>query len=197
MLPGRAPWRVRDLSHRELLRLDAGSWFSPAYAGESIPILAQAIDLLREGDTGLLLEVKHPGRYPGIEADVAETLRLFPKFVRSAAPSDRLVVQSFDHAAMRRFKDVEPEVPVGLLGRPRARRLPQLAGWASQVNPRHGSVDASYVAAVQAAGMACLAWTVDRPTDITRALGLGVDGVITNRPGVLADVVAVPLLPVA
>jgi glycerophosphoryl diester phosphodiesterase len=31
-------------------------------------------------------------------------------------------------------------------------------------------------------------WTVDRPADLARALALGVDGVITNRPDVLRRV---------
>ena len=186
VLPGRAPWRVGDLTYRELLRLDAGSWFSPAYAAERIPTLEQAIELLRDGDTGLLLEVKKPARQPGIEADIRAALRRFPRFVAAAASDRRLVVQSFDHGAMRRFAALEPAVPVGLLGRPPLRRLRRLARWASQVNPHHRAATPAYVAAVQSAGLSCQVWTVDRPDDMRRVLGLGVDGVITNRPDVLA-----------
>lgn len=197
VLPGRAPWRVGDLTYHELLRLDAGSWFSSAYAAERIPTLEQAIDLLRRTDTGLLLEVKRPARHPGIEADVAAALARFPGFVRSAAAERRLVVQSFDHGAMRRFSRLRPDVPVGLLGRPPVRRLARVSRWASQVNPSHRVVTQAYVAAVQAVGMECLVWTVDRPDDMRRMLDLGVDGVITNRPDVLARTTSPDLLPAA
>ena len=67
--------KVAALTYRQLLRLDAGSWFSPVYAGEPIPTLEQAIDVLDGTGTGLLLEVKHPSRHPGIAADIARTLR--------------------------------------------------------------------------------------------------------------------------
>ena len=197
VLPHRAPWRVGDLTYHELLRLDAGSWFSPAYAGERIPTLEQAIDLLRGSDTGLLLEVKKPARHPGIEADLATALQRFPGFVRAAAAEGRLVVQSFDHGAMRRFARLRPDVPVGLLGRPPVRRLGRLARWAAQVNPSHRVVNQAYVAAVQAVGLDCLVWTVDRRDDMRRMLDLGVDGVITNRPDVLAHLTAPDLLPAA
>ncbi len=184
-LPGRAPWRVGDLDFGELMRLDAGSWFSPAYAGERVPALSQVIDLLADSDTGLLLEVKEPGRYPGIARDLAAELRARTDYVESAAAAGRLVVQSFDHDVMRAFADLEPRIPIGLLGHPPQRRLRALAEWADFVNPRHRRATAAYVDAIHAEGMQCLVWTPDSVADIHRALSLDVDGVITNRPDVL------------
>jgi glycerophosphoryl diester phosphodiesterase len=184
-LPGHAPWRVGDLTYGELLRLDAGSWFSPAHVGERVPTLAQVIDLLADSDTGLLLEVKEPGRYPGIARDLAAELRERTGYVESAAAAGRLVVQSFNHDVMRTFAGLEPRIPIGLLGHPPQRRLPALAEWASFVNPRHRRATTAYVDAIHAEGMQCLVWTPDSVADIHRGLSLGVDGVITNRPDVL------------
>lgn len=195
-LPRLAGCRVGDLTLAELRGLDAGSWFSPAYAGEQVPTLAEAVDLLQHSDTGLLLELKKPALHPGVEADVAATLRRFPGF-RAAASDGRLVVQSFDHGVVRRFADLEPGVPAGLLGRPPVRRLPRLARWASHVNPRHRAASASYVAAVHDAGMDCFVWTVDRPADMARSLDLGVDGVITNHPDRLERTLLSDLVPAA
>ena len=180
VLPRRSPWRVSDLTHDEILRLDAGSWFSPAYAGERIPTLDQALDLLVLADTGLQLEVKQPDLHPGIAADVATALR--------SRPTPRVVVQSFDPEVAHDVARLAPLVPVGLLGHPTVRRLAAVAEWAWQVNPRHRRATAAYVDAVHAAGLDCLVWTVDRPADMQRALALGVDGVITNRPDLLRRV---------
>ena len=187
VLPRRAPWRIADLTYDELLRLDAGSWFSPAYAGEPVPTLDQALDLLTLSDTGLQLEVKQPCLYPGIAADVAAALR--------SRPPPRVVVQSFDHDVARDIAGLAPSVPVGLLGHPPVRRLAAVAEWAWQVNPRHRRATAAYVDAIHAAGLDCLVWTVDRPADMERALALGVDGVITNRPDVLRRVLDGLLVP--
>lgn len=188
VFPRRGSYRVSSFTLDELRRLDAGSWKSPHHAGERVPTLAQVVETLRATGTGLLLEVKTPQQYPGIEVDLAAELYSVPGYVAAAAASGRLVVQSFDHAAMRVFKEQLPQVPVGLLGAPPRHRLGELATWADEVNPRHRAVRAGYVRAVQRAGLRCQVWTVDGVADMRRAIAMGVDGVITNRPHVLAQV---------
>lgn len=190
VFPDRSPWKVADFTYAEMQRLDAGSWRSPDHAGEPIPTLADAVETIRPSRSGFLIEIKAPSLYPGIEAQVAEELRAFPGYVESAVAADRLAVQSFDFESMRRYDALEPDVPVGLLGTPSRDQLPALAEFAEQVNPWHGSVDASYVADVHAAGMDCLVWTVDAPADMRRAADKGVDGIITNKPDLLAEVLA-------
>ncbi len=182
--------KVADLTYDQLLRLDAGSWFSPAYAGERIPTLDQALDVLDGSGTGLMLEVKHPERHPGIVVDIARTLQARRGYVDSAVAAGQLVVQSFDHGVMRDFAHLAPDIPIGLLGHPPVHRLPLLGTWARHINPRHRRATSAYVDAVHAAGMYCHVWTVDRDDDLRRALSLGVDGVITNRPDALQRVLA-------
>ncbi len=189
IFPDRAPWLVGDFTLAEIRRLDAGSWKWPADAGEKVPTLAEAIDVLHPSRAGLLLELKAVALYPGIVAEVAAALRERPGYLESATRAGRLVVQSFDHEAMLDHKALEPAVPVGLLGSPARERLPVLATWADYVNPGMWSADASYVAAVHRHRMGCLVWTVNRASAMRRALHMGVDGVITNRPDVLQRVI--------
>jgi glycerophosphoryl diester phosphodiesterase len=196
-LPGRGPWRVADLTYDEIARLDAGSWHDPAYAGERVPLLRDVLELLRGTGTGLLLEVKMPELYPGIESDLINELRAVPGYLTAALWDRGLVVQSSDHRSMARFKQLAADVPVGLLGTLPRRRLAQAATWADQVNPRHRGLTASYVTAVHEAGLSCYAWTVDRPADMARVVELGVDGVITNRPELLRSLLDHPARSVA
>jgi glycerophosphoryl diester phosphodiesterase len=196
-LPGRGPWRVADLTYDEIARLDAGGWHDPVYAGERVPLLRDVLDVLRRTGTGLLLEVKKPELYPGIESDLAIELRAVPGYLAAALWGRDLVVQSFDHRAMARFKLLASDVPVGLLGTVPRRRLRQAATWADHVNPRHRGLTAAYVAAVHDAGLSCHAWTVDRTADMARVVALGVDGVITNRPEVLRALLDGPARSVA
>ena len=190
VFPTRGPWRVADFTFDELARLDAGGWKFRGLAGEPIPTLAEALEVIRTSDAGLLLELKAPQLYPGIVSDVVSTMRAIPGYVESAAARRRLVVQSFDVAAMKDHKTQAPVVPVGLLGSPLVANLPVLATWADQVNPNHLSVDQAYVDHVHRLGMECLVWTVDWGPAMRRVLGLGVDGVITNRPDRLAQLLA-------
>lgn len=185
VFPDRAPWTVADFTHDELLRLDAGSWKSPLFAGERVPTLAEAVEVLRPSSAGLLLELKAPELYPGIVSDVVSELRSIPGYLESVVATGRLVVQSFSYSAMKDHKTRAPEVPVGLLGTPARGNLAALGTWADQVNPSHYSVDRAYVDQVHRQGMACLVWTVNRGPALRRALRMGVDGVITNRPDAL------------
>lgn len=190
VFPGRAPWLVSDFTADEIGRLDAGSRHSPQFAGERIPTLEQLVEVLRPSRAGLLLELKAVALHPGLARDVATALRAIPGYVDSAVASGRLVVQSFDHDAMREHKALEPTVPVGALGTPSRAELGALATWVDQVNPVHWSVRRSYVETVHRHGMKCLVWTVNRPEHMRRAISLGVDGVITNHPGPLRELMA-------
>ena len=180
-----APWPVSDFTLDEIRRLDAGSWHSTDYAGERVPTLSEAIEVLRLSAVGLQLELKAAAMYPGLATDVAAVMREFRSFVRSAAASNRLVVQSFNEAVLREYSALEPTVPIGLLGTPPRAELPELATWVDQVNPSHCLVNAGYVDAVHSFGMECLMWTVNRVTAMKRARWIGADGIITDRPDVL------------
>jgi glycerophosphoryl diester phosphodiesterase len=188
VFPDRAPWNVSSFTLEEIRQLDAGSWFGEEFKGEPVPTLGESLRAMRGSGLGLLLEVKAPELYPGIERRVAAELRRHPSWLRPD-PSERLlVVQAFNFDSMRRFHEVMPRVPVGLLGTPAVADLPELATFADQINPNHGSLTAEYVAAVHELDIEVFTWTVDDPAAMRRVIGAGVDGVITNRPDVLNDV---------
>ena len=188
VFPDRAPWNVRDFTLAEIKQLDAGSWFAPEFTGERVPTLAEWVNAVG-GRTGMLLEPKAPELYPGIEVDLDKELRSLPAFTR-ALRADRVVVQSFNHEWLRTYKDLAPDVPVGLLygSRPTEADIARAATWAQQVNPALGVIDAATVGQVHAQGMEIHVWTVNAGQDMRRAITWDVDGIITNYPQVLVDI---------
>jgi len=186
LFPDRAPWNVADFTLAELRTLDVGSWFGPEYAGEQVPTLGAVLDLLQGTRCGLLLEVKKPARYPGIGQHLAAELAAHPGWLCPGA--DRLVVQSFDREFVRAFHELLPAVPNGLLGAPAVGQLDEIVSFADLINPRHIKVDADWVARVHTLGPKVYVWTVNGPDAMRRAVGLGVDGIITDCPDVLLEV---------
>lgn len=183
VFPTRALAPVGSFTLAELRRLDAGSWFSPAFDGERIPTLGEFADRLR-GRADLLVELKDPARHPGVEKEVAHELD---------GPRPGVVVQSFDHDVMRTFAEVAPGVPAGWLfdGRPTAAQLDDAAAHGvTQINPSFRVVDDALVAQVRARGMQTGVYTVDDPGDMRRIAATGVDRIITDRPAVLRTVLA-------
>ncbi|KQZ70619.1 glycerophosphodiester phosphodiesterase [Nocardioides sp. Root151] len=189
VFPDRAPWNVGDFTLAEIKQLDAGSWFAPEFAGERVPTLAEWVNAVGQ-QAGMLLEPKAPELYPGIEVDIDKELRSLPAFQR-ALRADRVVVQSFNHAWLRVYKDLAPDVPVGLLygSKPSEADIAAAATWAQQVNPALGAIDEATVDQVHRAGMEIHVWTVNAGTDMRRAINWDVDGIITNYPQVLRDIV--------
>jgi glycerophosphoryl diester phosphodiesterase len=62
---------------------------------------------------------------------------------------------------------------------------------AAQVPVRFGRmpvISPGFVATAHAAGLEVHAWTIDNPAEMNRLLDLGVDGIMTDRPDVLRDV---------
>lgn len=185
VFPDRAPYEVRDFTYAKILQLDAGSWKGEQFAGEKIPTLEQVIDVVRRSHAGLLIEVKSPSRYPGIAQDVADELAAEPGYLASATKNGRLAVQSFDWEFMREFNALLPDVEAGLLGKPSEAQLVEFSTWADQINPSHRSVDAAYLARVHELGMISNVWTVDSEAEMRRAVQIGADGIISNKPDTL------------
>ncbi|MFE9625956.1 glycerophosphodiester phosphodiesterase [Streptomyces sp. NPDC006527] len=190
VFPGRAPWQVKDFTAAEIARLDAGSWFGPAHAGVRVPTLKEYLRRVELHHQKLLLEIKNPQLYPGIERDTLKALSNEGWLDRRHV-TGRLIVQSFSADSLRAVHDLEPAVTTGLLGRPSETDLPRYAAFADLINPSYASVSPGYVSAVHAVAgphgkpMKVFVWTVDDASVARSMAGYGVDGVITNKPDVV------------
>lgn len=68
---------------------------------------------------------------------------------------------------------------------------PLVRGCAAQIPPQHGRLrvaDQRFVRLAHLWGIEVHAWTVDDPADMTALLNLGLDGLVTDRPDLLRDV---------
>ncbi|PWG62973.1 glycerophosphodiester phosphodiesterase family protein [Spiribacter halobius] len=166
-----------------LRHLDAGSWFAPAFARTPIPRLEDALDLCRERDLGLNLELKVS---PGAQLDRLAEGTLAAVSRRPLAPG-QLLLSSFEPQLLARCRQAKPALPRGLI----CRRVPQeLATLAarlelSTLHPDHRRLTARAIAAAEAVGLELYAWTVNDATRARRWLQAGVAGVITDQPAAL------------
>ncbi|ROQ74147.1 glycerophosphoryl diester phosphodiesterase [Streptomyces sp. CEV 2-1] len=190
VFPGRAPWAVKDFTAAEIARLDAGSWFGARYAGTRVPTLRQYLDRIGHHHQNLLMEIKSPEIYPGIERAALRELRQ-EGWLDDSHVRDRLVIQSFGADSLRKVHEQRPDVITGFLGAPAVAQLPSYAEFTDQINPAYTSVSGEYVAAVHALKgphhkrLRVNTWTVNDAAHALRVTGYGVDGIITNAPDVV------------
>ena len=164
---------IDRLTWDEVRRLDAGN---AGFPGERIPRLVEALALVVASAATLVLDVKSPGRGPGILCDLPRTLD-------AAGARQRVVVSSFDLAWLREFGRAAPDVRLAelrLWPPPWARFHPQAeivsVFWSSVF------VDPGLVDRIHAGGRRLWAWTVEDQRLMRRLQRRGVDGVITSRP---------------
>lgn len=102
--------RVRGMTLEEIKRLDAGSWFSPQFADETIPTLPEVLHLLK--NTGILLNIE-------LKSDVIPYLNLEEKVLQAirdcAFEEERVIISSFNHYAVSKFKKLCPSIETAIL----------------------------------------------------------------------------------
>ncbi len=192
--------KVAEMTLAQLQALDAGYRYSPDN-GHSFPYRGRGIKIptLREvltafPDARVNIEIKQAT--PPIEEAVA-------RLIEETGAQDRVLVVSSDDGVMKRFRHLMPNVATGAsAGEVRSFYLLQRFGLgafyrpvanALQVPDRSGEVQLvtpRFVAAAHAQGMKVHVWTINTPDRMRQLLQIGVDGIITDRPDLLRQVMA-------
>lgn len=166
---------------RELKRLDAGAWKGASFGGQRIQTLQEVLERFRER-TRFWIELPDGiGAGSGIEERVVSTLEIYDVVERS-------FVQAGDRETLRRVRALNSALPLGALW---------TEGPLEAARPARGLVDAmcpavevlrkADVEELWMAGLGCYVWTVNEPALTDRLVGWRVDGIFTDRPGLVRD----------
>ncbi|MBI1746266.1 MAG: glycerophosphodiester phosphodiesterase [Acidobacteria bacterium] len=177
---------VSEMSLRDLRRLDAGGWFdrqntsapNRCFAGERIPTLQEVIDLVRPTGTQLYLEIKSPhGPAVAIEEKLVELLA-------QNQFGARVVIESFDLTKLTGVTRCNPRLKTCALFEPTASAPWQAAKavGAHEIAPFWALASSQLIAASHENHLKVMVWTVDDATDMLEMIRRGVDGIFTNIP---------------
>ncbi len=183
-----AAGEIAERTLAEIRALDAG--YGTDYR-ETVPTLDEVLDAYGE-TIPFNLEIKWGGAgdYPGIEEAALDAL------ARRELLSITLF-SSFRDSILERLRAASPEARLAVLFDPRhpERMFERAAALGAEaINPHFALVDADLMGRARDAGLAVYVYTVDDEDAMRRLIGLGVDGLFTNRPdrmrAVLAEVAA-------
>jgi glycerophosphoryl diester phosphodiesterase len=174
-----------------LRRLDAGSWFNrrfpekarQRYLGAKIPLLSEALAWVRHHTMLAFVEIKGgKNAYPGIEAKVLDE-------IERAGVRRLTTIVSFNLAVLGRVRELDSHISLGLdVSRSllALRRVESLAGKA--VLPHWAIASRRFIRRAHRHSIRVFPWAVDQAARMKRKLADGVDGIVTNYPARLAEV---------
>ena len=170
-----------EMNWDEIALLDAGSFFSPEYAGEPIPLLSEVLEFAKEAGIRLNIELKPSGHEKDLAGGVMDV-------VEEYAFEDQCVITSQSYDVIRQVRErnetIETVYVMGLA----YGAINRLTA-ADAFSIRSTSISRSLVRDVHNRGHQVYAWTVDSRQNISRMINLEVDNIITNNVPLAIEII--------
>lgn len=165
---------ISDLSVEQLLLMDAGMKFSPAYAGERIPRFIDVMAMVAPTPTRINVEIKSSP--PGMDVP-----QLVVNLLHQFGKQDDYLVSSFDLQTLLEVRAIDSAITLALIG-----KMPEILAHAEQhhlpwVHANGATITAETVIQAHAQRIRVNAWQVDEPERLPYWRKIGVDKICTNR----------------
>jgi glycerophosphoryl diester phosphodiesterase len=205
--------RAAELTGYDVGRIRPGSAYAAAFPdqaprdGAHIPALEEVLRI--DPDVKFNIELKKFPLQPELTADGVTMAAAVLAVADATGASGRITVQSFDWRGQRHVRRTRPDIRLAWLTRaavlPRARVWwdgPDLSDYGGSVPravaaeggpiwaPEHVDLTEENLAEARGLGLLIIPWTVNRPDDMRRLIGWGIDGLITDRPDIARAVMA-------
>ena len=163
--------RIDELTLSEVVGLDVGE-------GCRVGTLEEALDLCR-GEVGVVLELKE-----------VRSIGRFLEVVKQSGEEGRVGVGSFDAGLLRKVKEAESGLRMGLIvDAPPGEPVKVLGDLGCEViGVRAPYITESLVADLQASGRMVFGWGMEDAAGMEALVGLGVDGLVSDFPEVVKEV---------
>jgi glycerophosphoryl diester phosphodiesterase len=178
---------------------DAGSWFSPEFAGEQIPTLEEIFQ--RYGTSvNYYIETKNPDAAPGMEEELVGLLGEYGLLPDPNEPANwQVLIQSFSAESLMKIHEMNEDLPLIQLywagtSKTIQRDLDAVSEYAVGIGPYKKDVDAALVEAAHEHCLAVHPYTVNTVEEMEALISLGVDGMFTNNPDLLDEVLGADAL---
>ena len=170
---------IKDMTYEEISELDAGSSFSPAFAGEKVPLLEDVLAFAKPLNLKLNIELKTTDQSGRLEEEVVTLIRdhhyEYGCVVSSLSYQDLVRLRACDDS-LTTFYILS--VALGQID-----RLPAADGFAVEST----SVNRSLVKRIHNSGKLISVWTVNQRDSLEAFIDLGVDNIITDSVPLAKD----------
>lgn len=191
-------YNLYKMTVSEIRRFDCGSLEQPNYPKQDQhdthkPTLSELVDAVDEhallsgvAPPSFNIEIKSDPEWYGTFQPAPDVLaRAVINAIDSLGIADRCMLQSFDPAVLETVHADRPEIPLAYLVESDAvldEALSKLTFVPTIYSPHFTAANDALLNAVRQREMELVVWTVNEPADIRRMRDLGVDGIISDYP---------------
>ena len=170
---------VRKMTLGEVKEADAGSWFDLQFAGERIPTLREALEVMK-GKAVTVVEIKQEGIVDKVI-----------KSIEDAGSVAEVVIISFHASALKDSQEINPRIPRSFLmgGKRAIEKRGDILKLIQQATELGGGLDLAsktvtpkLIKESHKRGVAVWAWTVDDEAEMEKLAEMGVDAITSNYP---------------
>ena len=170
--------KVWDVTTSKLAEIDIGSWFDPSYSNERTPLLRKALQTVK-GHASVIIELKYYGHDIELEKRVVE-------IVEEVDMVKDVAVMSLKYEGIRKIQKLRPGWRYGALAATAIVDLAAIDVDFLAVNS--GQISVQLIQRAHAQNKQVYAWTVNDPLTMSRMISMGVDGLITDDPGLARQI---------
>jgi glycerophosphoryl diester phosphodiesterase len=176
---------IKDYTYKELSKLDAGTKFSDKFKDQRIITIDELLDYVKDKNILLNLELKNDLiHYENLEEKTIEKIYEYRL-------QDNVILSSFNHYSMLKVKELDNNIKTGLLycgtiynAYEYAKKLN-----ADALHPYYPAVmNKKIVDEIKENSIAINTYTVNEEIVMKKLIKLGVDGIITNYPDKLNEI---------
>lgn len=178
--------KIKDYTMEQLQQLDYGLWKGESFRGQTILEFKDVLKLVKQYNKKLLIEIKKPEQYPGIEQLLLKQLE------EAQVQHSNIVIQSFDMESIKKIYSTGVNYKLGVLisakkywyRRPNFKKI---ATFAHFLNPNYKLVTTKFVATAHKYNLEVMPYTVNDKVISAKLIKSNIDGIITDAPDIFCD----------
>ncbi len=189
---------IKNMTLEELRQYDFGKYKGAEFEGEKIPTMDEFLEVSKKmWDKMNVLNIELKSEKFG-EAGTAIVEKTIDA-VKNHGLFDKLLISSFDPAILVVCKKVDPKCRTGILYSPdnlvSLKIAPRPVSFCKEIgadalHPFFMYVTRLYVERAHRAGIQVNPWTVNKESTARHLIKLGVDGLITDNPGLMNQILS-------
>ncbi|MFY0654865.1 MAG: hypothetical protein JXQ96_22725 [Cyclobacteriaceae bacterium] len=189
--------KIHELTLEEVKQLDAGSWFGEEFAGEQVPTLREAIDLVH-GSADILIDIKSKGHefYDNFAEVIVDIID------EKEDNKEWCIVQSYEQEYLEHAysRDSTIQMKKIMMGEDESMLFSFYLNSKSfmtnrnkhhffeTINPHYTTLSQRRIFRLHARGYSVHTYVVNERVDMIKMLNMAVDGIITDFPDRLVKI---------